>query len=310
MKEDLLINLDYKKQTKIWRNLSIILVCLFLIFILKNIKKNKSTKEDYIFSDIIAEIEIDDEIIEDDYRDKKISELISDNRVKAVILNIDSPGGMVTPSEILYDLISKLNEKKPVVVLMGGMATSGAYMVAIASDYLIARNTTLTGSIGVLMQSYEIVDLAKKLGIELKTFKSSELKGMPSLFEKNNEHSNIVLQDTVDDIYQYFADLVKTRRKMTDENFKLAINGQAFTGRQALKIGLIDEIGDKNSALNYLKTKGINTELPIVNISLKQKRRMSIFNRLASLIFFKIGENDDFAFKNHNGALSIYNNYI
>lgn len=184
MKENFLVKLEYKKQVKVWRNVCIILICFLLILLLKGIKNNKDTKDDYFSSDVIAEIKIDDEIIEDDYRDRKIEELIFNDRIKAVILNIDSPGGMVTPSEILYDLISKLNNKKPVVVLMDGMATSGAYMIAIGSDYLIARNTTLTGSIGVLMQSYEIVDLAKKFGVELKTFKSSELKGMPSLFEK------------------------------------------------------------------------------------------------------------------------------
>ena len=222
-----------------------------------------------------------------------------------MILNIDSPGGMTTPSEILYNLIYELNKTKPVVVLMGSMGTSGAYMISLGADYIIARNTTLTGSIGVLMQSYEFVELAKKVGVELKTFKSSELKGMPSIFEKNNIKSDIAIQSSIDDIYDYFKNLVKERRPlMTKKNFDLSTNGQAFTGRQALKIGLIDEIGDKNSALKYLETKNINTKLPIVKINLKKKVNTSIIQKLTSKIFFDIQGSNSFGI-NESGLISM-----
>lgn len=284
------MNLELKKQTKKWRNIAIILVCFIFILILSNFAK-KDIPADTIFDDSIAEIEITGIIDKDDYRNSKITEITNNNKIKAVIINIDSPGGMVTPSEVLYDLIFKLNQVKPVVVVMDGMATSGAYMVALGSDYLIAKNTTLTGSIGVLLQSFEVVELAKKLGIEIKTYKSSELKGMPSYIEKNNERSNLAIQSTIDDVYRYFVDLVKERRvKLTEENFKLATNGQAFTGRQALKIGIIDEIGDKDSALKYLGTRSINIKLPIRKVNLKKKVNMSFFHRLANKAFLNLEE--------------------
>ena len=157
------------------------------------------------------------------------------------------------------------------------------------------------------MQSYEFVELAKKLGIGLKTFKSSELKGMPSMFELNNAKSNTAIQSSIDDIYDYFKNLVKERRPlMTKKNFELSTNGQAFTGRQALKIGLIDEIGDKNSALKYLETKNVNVKLPIVKIELKKKINVNIFEKLTSRFFFDIKENNTFNVMG-TGLISIYN---
>ena len=305
MKEDLLMNLEYKKQIKIWRNVSIILICFLFILFLANANSSKLADEDSVLENSIAEIDIDGVIAKDDYRDNKIANIIKNDKIKAVILNIDSPGGMTTPSEILYNLIYELNKTKPVVVLMGSMGTSGAYMISLGADYIIARNTTLTGSIGVLMQSYEFVELAKKVGVELKTFKSSELKGMPSIFEKNNTKSDIAIQSSIDDIYDYFKNLVKERRPlMTKENFDLSTNGQAFTGRQALKIGLIDEIGDKNSALKYLETKNINTKLPIVKINLKKKVNTSIIQKLTSKIFFDIQGSNSFGI-NESGLISM-----
>ncbi len=301
------MNLEYKKQIKKWRNVSIILICFLFILILGNIANSKRADDDIISENSIAEIDINGIIAKDDYRDNKIADIIKNDNIKAVILNVDSPGGMVTPSEILYDLIYKLNKTKPVVVLMGSMGTSGAYMISLGADYIIARNTTLTGSIGVLMQSYEFVELAKKVGIELKTFKSSELKGMPSFFEPNNANSDAAIQSSINDIYDYFKNLVRERRPlMTQENFDLSINGQAFTGRQALKIGLIDEIGDKNSALKYLETKKVDIKLPIVKINLKKKINTNILQKLTSKFFFDIRENNAFSI-GESGLISIYN---
>ena len=305
MKENLLIKLENKTQIKVWRNVSIFLFCILLIFIFQKFKRNKFENEN-IHSDFIAEINLEDEIVNNDYRDKKIKDLINNKSVKAVILNIDSPGGMVTPSEILYDLIYKLNKEKPVVVLMNSMATSGAYMVALGSDYLIARNTTLTGSIGVILQSYEVVDLAKKVGVELKAFKSSDLKGMPSLFEKNNEQSNKAIYAMIDDVYNYFFELVKNRRNISEDNLKIATNGEAFTGRQALNIGLIDEIGDIDSALNYLKSQNIDIDLPIINIPLIEKKE-SLIDKIISFVYFKINGNNLKKIHNKNNLFLIYN---
>jgi len=304
MKEDLLVDLERKEHFKKWRNVSIVLFCIILILFLgRNNQKNNNSK--LILEDSIAEIKIDGIILNDDFRNEKIQEITNNNKIKGVIIDVDSPGGVVTPSEDLYELIYNMNKIKPVVILMDGMATSGAYMISLGADYLIAKNTTLTGSIGVLLQSYNFVGLANKFGVDLRTFKSSELKGMPSMFEKNTKNSNVALQSTIDDIYSYFVGLVKERRKIKSSNLILATNGQAFTGRQALKIGLIDEIGDINSAIKYLGTRGVRTDLPIEKISLKKKEKFDIINELTNRIFFDIRNSIDQNNINSN-LLSIY----
>jgi protease-4 len=128
-------------------------------------------------------------------------------------------------------------------------------MAAIAADHIIARNGTLTGSIGVIMQTSEFTELAKKLGVKFLTYKSSPLKGSPSPFEKSNPRADRAINASIKDSYQFFAELVKERRgaKLEDKTHNI-LDGRIFTGRQALAKGLIDEIGGKNEALNYLNT--------------------------------------------------------
>lgn len=297
MQENLLMSLESNKNVKKWRNISIVM--LLLVFLIMFSKTNNKSKE--ISGDKIAEIKLEGVIDVNDYRDDKIREIINNDKIKAVILEIDSPGGMVTPSEVLYNLVLALNQKKPVVVIMDSMAASGGYMVSLGADYIIAKNTTLTGSIGVLLQSYNFARLADKIGVELKAYKSSDLKGMPSYFELNNKESNLAMQSMINDVFDYFTGLVKQRRKLTDKNFKLATNGQAFTGRQALAIGLVDEIGDKNNALNYLKTKGINKDLPIQKIELYEESNKSLFQKIVGEFY------SNFEAKNSNsGLMMIY----
>lgn len=277
MNENILIDIEAKKQTKKWRNISIFLVCLVILVLLVKLPSASFVNKSDSRIESIAEIYLNETIYEDEYRLKVINNLIKNDNIKAVLLHIDSPGGAVAPSETLFNVINKLNKKKPVISIMHGMATSGAYMVALGSDYIIAQNTSLTGSIGVLLQTYEITNLANAVGLEVKTFKSSKLKGLPSFFEKNTPEANKVLQSSIDDIYDYFVGLLKEKRpNLKGDNLKTAINGQAFTGRQALKIGLIDAIGDKTTALNYLKEKhNINIELPLVKVDLKKKLKFN-----------------------------------
>ncbi len=142
-------------------------------------------------------------------------------------------------------------------MLMHSVAASGGYMAAISSDHIIAHNGTLTGSIGVLMQSAELVELAQKLGVKFTTYKSAPLKASPSPFERSNEIVDQVVQESIKDSAEFFFDLVKSRRgeKLNKKEFSKIFDGRVFTGRQALKAGLIDEIGGKKQALDYLKTK-------------------------------------------------------
>ena len=271
-----------KNKVQKWKNIAFLMLIaiLFLIFRISFENDNKNNIE---LGNYIANITIEGTIIEDDYRDEILEKIAKKKNIKAVIVNINSPGGGIVGSEILYNNLKAITQNKPIVVLMGSLAASGGYMAAIASDYIIARNGTLTGSIGVIMQTSEITELANKIGIKFLTYKSSTLKGSPSPFEKSNPQVDKAINNSIKDSYNFFADLVKKRRnkKLNQKNVDKILDGRIFTGRQALKNGLIDEVGGKKEALNYLKNKHkIDIEkLSVKNIELT-KPDDSFLNKL------------------------------
>jgi protease IV len=288
--------LDIKSQMKKWRLLSILLLALLLSIFLfnraKKIESGSTTSLLNIKEACIGEIEISGIIFRDKYRLKVLNEIRDNDKIKALIINIDSPGGEIVGSEVLYEALKSISEKKPTVVLMGGLATSGGYMVSLASDYLIARNGTVTGSIGVLLQSFEATKLAENVGIKFETYKSSELKGSPSPFEKTTPLVDKMIRESIDDTYNFFIDLVAKRRGMDLEHMRQIGNGQIYTGRQALKLKLIDEIGGEKEVLQYLETRGINTKnLKIKEINLREP--LSKFDMIEKFlgVFFKTPKN-------------------
>ena len=247
-----------RNQARKWKNVTFIISAIALLLFSRMMFKTEKVVGDNIGigKDYIANILVEGMIFSDDYRDKILGKLAKQKNIKAVIVNINSPGGGIVGSEILYENLRKIAENKPIVVVMGSLAASGGYMIAIASDHIIARNGTLTGSIGVIMQSSEITDLADKIGIKFLTYKSSKLKGSPSPFEKSSPQVDKVIKASIKDSYEFFTGLVLERRKgkINKKHLSNIIDGRVFTGRQALKSGLIDEIGGKDQALQYLKT--------------------------------------------------------
>ncbi len=230
----------------------------------------------------IARIKIDGVIVHDLDRDKAIEKLAGRSRVKAVLLHVDSPGGTVVGGERLYLAVRKLAEKKPVVTVMDTAATSAGYMVALAGDRLLAGAGTVTGSIGVLMQTTDITQLLEKIGVNAEAIKSTALKGVPSPFEKLTGEGRKATKEVVDDIYAMFVDMVAERRKMAPEKARALADGRVFTGRQALANGLIDAIGGESEALQWLKSeKGISDKLKVEDAELDSaETKLSLLNRL------------------------------
>ncbi len=274
-----------RDKARKWKNISFLLMVITTLLCFHFlISKDSSHQIDS--GDYIANISINGVIFDDNYRTSVLEKIAKQDNIKAVIVNIDSPGGGIVGSEILYNSLREISKNKPIVTVMGSLAASGGYMTAIASDYIIARNGTLTGSIGVIMQTSEITELAKKMGIKFISYKSSEIKGSPSPFEKSNTKVNAIVNDSIMDSYQFFSDLVKERRgkKLNPTNIKNILDGRVFTGRQALKNGLIDQIGGKNEAIAYLKnTKKIDTN----NLELRDVSLVKLENSLLGKI---IGE--------------------
>jgi protease-4 len=277
----------FKGKVHKWKNIALLFGVLSFLLIFKMLF-GLDVSNSVIEGSHIASIKIDGVIFNDEYRNKILENLVNDNNVKAVIVNIDSPGGEIVGSEILYNNLREIAKKKPIGVLKYSSAASGAYMASIASDYIVAHNGTLTGSIGVLMESPEFTDLASKIGVKFNTYKSSPLKGSPSPFEKSNQQIERVIKESIDDSYRFFVQLVEERRgKLINRKFQNEVfDGRVFTGRQAVNAGLVDKIGSQNDILEYFKAKKIDVEdLPIREVEIVKKDKKFLENFVGKLPF-------------------------
>ena len=216
--------------------------------------------------EVVARVDIAGVIVNDPDREEFFAELAKDDSVKAVILRIDSPGGTVVGSEALYEGIRALSEKKPVVAVMGEVAASGAYIAAIATDRIVARGNTMTGSIGVIAQIPNVEGLLEMAGIEVTQVRSSPLKAEPGFTQRPSPEGLAAEEELIEDAYQWFRGLVAERRTLDGAGLDRVADGRVFTGRQALDLGLIDSIGDENAARAWLaEIHGIEEDLPAVD---------------------------------------------
>ena len=219
-------------------------------------------------SHAIARVKIDGLIRSDAARVEAL-ERLEKSTAAAVIVHINSPGGTTAGSEQLYDALMRLKAKKPMVVVVEGLAASGGYIAALASDQIIAQQTELVGSIGVLFQYPNFTDLMKTVGVKVEEVKSSPLKAAPNGFEPTSPEARAALDALVKDSYAWFRGLVKDRRKMDDAMLQTVADGRVFTGRQAVGLKLIDRLGDEKTAVAWLVSeKKIDKELPVKDFKL------------------------------------------
>jgi protease IV len=212
-------------------------------------------------------------------------ERLANSKAAAVIVHINSPGGTTAGSEQLYDALVQLKAKKPLVVVVEGLAASGGYITAIAADHIIAQQTSLVGSIGVLFQFPNFTDLMKTVGVKVEEVKSSPLKAAPNGFEPTSPEARAALDSLVKDSYAWFRDLVKTRRGMDDALLDKVADGRVFTGRQAVDLKLVDQLGDEKTAVAWLVAqKGIKSDLPVRDFKLAPRFGDLTFLRTAASI--------------------------
>jgi protease-4 len=216
----------------------------------------------------ITRVSVDGLITEDRKVTEAIEKLADDNQVKAVILSIDSPGGSVSGGETIHDAIARVAAKKPVVVTMGSLAASAGYMIAMPANRIFAREATLTGSIGVLIETGEVSGLLAKLGIGPEVIRSGPLKDEPSLVRPLSPAGQEVMQGLVNDMYDQFVEMVAQGRHMEPDKVRSLADGRAYTGRQALKLGLVDAIGGEREAKEWLTSaKGVPAGLPVQDMT-------------------------------------------
>ena len=190
----------------------------------------------------------------------------------AVIVHIDTPGGTTAGSEQLFDALRRLNAQKPVVAVVDGLAASGGYIAAMAAEHIVALDTSLVGSIGVLFQYPNFADALKTLGIKVEEIKSSPLKAAPNGFEPTSPEARAAINAIVMDSYAWSKALVKERRKLNDTELARVADGRVFTGRQGLETKLVDALGNEKVALAWLqREKNIPATTPVRDYSLQPR---------------------------------------
>ncbi|HUC50355.1 MAG TPA: signal peptide peptidase SppA [Xanthobacteraceae bacterium] len=256
-----------RRKLTFWRVAAVALVVLAIGAVAAAASRHSLVTGPYI-----ARVTITGLIRDDEERVQQLDRLATASAAKAVILHIDSPGGTTAGSEQLYDALGRVRAKKPIAVVVDSMAASGAYITAIAGDYIVAKQTSLVGSIGVLFEFPNFSDLLDKIGVKVESIKSTPLKASPNGFEPTSPEARAAIQSIIMDSYAWFKALVQDRRHMTDDQLAAVDDGRVFTGHQGLDLKLIDGIGGERAAITWLeKEKKIRAGLPVRDYALHSR---------------------------------------
>lgn len=224
----------------------------------------------------VARVNVRGVIVEDRRFNEAVAALAGDRSVAAVIIAIDSPGGSVAGGESLRAALLRVAAAKPVVAVMGGTAASAGYMVALPAARIFAREATLTGSIGVILQTGDVAGLIGRLGVSAEAITSGPLKDQPSFTRGLTPDGRAYLQGLVADMFDQFVAMVALGRNLPAERVRDLADGRAYTGRQALAVGLVDQIGGETEARAWLQAeRKVSEQLPVRDV----RRPGNLFER-------------------------------
>lgn len=223
------------------------------------------TQKDIAITDKIALVKVEGPIIQS----KSIVDELKDHRknrqIKAIVMRIESPGGGVVPSQEIYEEVKKTVQVKPVVVSMGAVAASGGYYIASPASKIVANPGTVTGSIGVIMEIPNLQGLMDKVGIKTEVIKSGRYKDMASVFRGIGKEQREILQNLLDNVHEQFIKAVAEGRKMPIDKVRELSDGTVFSGVQALKVGLVDQLGTLEDSIKLATSlAGIKGEPTVV----------------------------------------------
>lgn len=245
-----------KRRVTFWRILAVVLAIATVAAL--------AWSQGWTGGNQIARVRIDGLITGDQKTIDLLKRVADEDRVKAVILRIDSPGGTTAGSEAVYDAVRGIAAKKPVVAVMDTVAASGGYITALAADRIVARGNTITGSIGVIFSMPEFSKLLDTVGVKMEELKSGDLKAEPSPYKPMSEKARVASMSLVMDGFAWFKGLVAERRKLPMPTVDVLSDGRVYTGRQALDVKLIDQLGDETTAIAWFETeKGVAPKLPV-----------------------------------------------
>jgi protease-4 len=249
-----------KRRLRVWQAVTLLVVVGAVLGYLQ-------TQGTLLRGERVVRIHVEGVIVRDDARIQTLARLAEDDDVRGVIVHVDSPGGSVVGGEDLYNGLRSIAQAKPVTTVMGTVATSAAYMTAIATDRIFAREGTITGSIGVILQTANVSEFLERIGVEPITIKSTALKGVPSPVEPLTPEGRAATQQVVLDLYDFFVDLVIERRPIDAEAVRRLADGRVFSGRQAVQNNLIDAIGDEAAAIDWMvRERNLPEGLPIETV--------------------------------------------
>ena len=225
--------------------------------------------------DYVARLEVSGFILDDPWRERALADLADDSRARALLVRIDSPGGTMVGAETLFQALRHVAEQKPVVAILGELSTSAAYFVALGADHIIGRAGTVTGSIGVILQSADVTGLLDKLGVKPEIVKSRPLKAQPNPFEPFSPEAREVIRTVILDLHELFVQTVAERRTLAPEQAASLADGRIFSGRQAHARGLIDALGGEAEARAWLhEVHDIPATLPTDDLTIDVENRL------------------------------------
>lgn len=249
-----------RRRIAAWRTMAVVFAALAAVLLAARAGWDLATAG----SDHIARVEISGFISGNRDRLERLRRIVGDDRVRALVVVIDSPGGTTAGSEAYYEALRKVAGRKPVVAQMDTLATSGGYIAAMAADYIVARRNTITGSVGVLVQWADISSLLDSWGIDVETVRSGALKARPSPLEPTDEQTRAAMEDLVLSSYDWFIGLVAERRGEDVARTPEIRDGRIITGARALDLKLVDAVGGEDEVRTWLaEAHGLESDMPM-----------------------------------------------
>lgn len=286
----------------------VLIVCVLFIIIGMVIgKPNGRGVKELVGPDRIALVNVVGQIVSEDSNSlwfgqrassgrviQELKRAAADSSVKAVILRVNSPGGSTVASQEIHAEVMKLRSSGcPVFVSMAESAASGGYYISVPADYIFANPSTITGSIGVIMEIQDLSRVYDKIGIKHEVIKSGQYKDIGSPYREISDREQEILQTLVDDTYDQFIDAVAVGRGMPVESVRAIADGRIYTGRQALELGLVDELGTLEDTIDYArKVTGLGPNAPVIEFKEKKSVMSSFLNIVTSL---SLGVPEDWA---------------
>lgn len=276
-----------RRRVSWWRALAIIAA----VAVVGVVSAKTAEKAGFTESRHIARVSLEGFISEDRAQLKLLRDIAENKQVAGLILFVNSPGGTTTGGEALFEAIRNVAKGKPVVAQFGTVATSAAYIAGLATDYVVARGNTITGSVGVIFQWAEVSQLLDKIGVKMNEVKSGPLKANPSPFQPLDEAGKATAEQMVAESQKWFVGLVASRRNIDTRSVSGLEQGRVFSGREALSHKMIDEIGGEAEAVQWLVEKrNVPKGLKVVDWKPKRGSDWNLVGASAAVIGYLFGD--------------------